>query len=356
MYTRDKKTSVQPLAPRQAAAHSNDLIEKSFSLITKTIFYKLKFMTRQLLQKFLNLILLLSILAVFLPAAAQTRRTATPNQPKLTGATCTGAWSGIVKYRRDFEDTFNENATNKSYSGAYKKVNRTQSKQVTGRIVLDGKIPAGVPAGFAMNVGGTMMGATAQTGRANVTFTETLDETNQTAYTDSCGWETREKKCQGSTKQHGVSMTETDYEQFMLEFQGDSYGFSFRLPGESGTLEKIVKQTCTGRCKQKGKSQTSVLGFCLLTFIFLLVLPGFARLSFGFDFLRTLQIAAERAAEESEKQNRRSRQHDTDNYQNPNRAAVSLRRVFAHNRVFAADIYRLFCHKVSPRQTFTSNL
>jgi hypothetical protein len=123
-----------------------------------------------------------------------------------------------------------------------------QSKQVTGKIVLDGKSAAGMPGGFAMNVGGVMMSASAQTGRTNVSITETMNEATQTAVTDSCGWETREKKCQGSTTQNGVTMAETDNEQFMLEFQGDRYGFSFRLPEASGTLEKIVKQTCTGYC------------------------------------------------------------------------------------------------------------
>jgi pimeloyl-ACP methyl ester carboxylesterase len=209
-------------------------------------------MTKQIYQTFLRSLLLFSLLAGVLPSAAQRPGARTTPQPAKqsnapSSSSCTGGWSGIVRYRRVFEDSFNQTATQKSYSGAYTKIDRTQSKQVSGKIVLDGKIPAGMPNGFAMNVGGVTMGATAQTGRTNVTFTETLNEATQTAYQDSCGWETREKKCQGSTTQQGVTMAERD-EQFMLDFQGDRYGFSFRLPEASGTLEKTVKQTCTGYC------------------------------------------------------------------------------------------------------------
>lgn len=124
---------------------------------------------------------------------ANPRTSAATQTPQKSGAGCTGAWSGIVKYERVFEDAFNENATNKNYSGAYTKVNRTQSKKVTGKIILDGKNAAGMPGGFALNVGGVMMGASAQTGRTNVTFTETLNESNQTAYTDSWLGNAREK-------------------------------------------------------------------------------------------------------------------------------------------------------------------
>ncbi|HLM62519.1 MAG TPA: hypothetical protein VK308_17085, partial [Pyrinomonadaceae bacterium] len=209
-------------------------------------------MARQLLQHSLSLILLLSVLAVSLPATAQTRRaaatiTASNQPPKQSGAACTGAWSGIVKYQRDYEDSFNEEKSDKNYSNHFSIVNRTQRRQVSGKIILDGKSEA-QPGGFAMNVGGVMMGASTQTGRTSVSIVESENEFTKAGYTDSCGWETRLKRCETTMKRNGQTNAEGSSEQFFLQFQGDSYDFSFRLPRASGTIETVKKSSCTGHC------------------------------------------------------------------------------------------------------------
>jgi pimeloyl-ACP methyl ester carboxylesterase len=212
-------------------------------------------MKRQKYNYFLSLILFFSILSVQLPAAtAQTRRAAAApaaaeQPPKQPGATCTGAWSGIVKYRRDYVNKIIAQSNDKNYSGAYSFERRTYRTQVTGQIILDGKNDSGAPQGFAMNMGGMMVGANTQNGRTSVKFVETADESEKGGYTDSCSVDdNRLKKCESTTTRDGQASGEGSREQFFLQFQGDKYGFSFRLPEASGTMKTVRKKSCTGYC------------------------------------------------------------------------------------------------------------
>lgn len=208
-------------------------------------------MTRQQYRHFLSLILFFGILWAQLPATtAQTRRGGvnSPAQPpQQSNERCTGAWSGIVKYQRDYEDVFTEEKNDKNYSGHFSFVQRTQRRQVAGKIILDGQSDAGVP-GFAVNVGGMMTGANAQTGRTSVSVLETYHEFSKSGYTDNCGWENRLKRCESTETRNGQTSAESGSENFFLQFQGDKYNFSFRLPEASGEIETVRKSACRGFC------------------------------------------------------------------------------------------------------------
>ncbi|MDQ3798734.1 MAG: hypothetical protein M3384_04735, partial [Acidobacteriota bacterium] len=215
-------------------------------------------MKRQKYNHFLSLILFFSILFSQLPAtAAQTRRVAatvptTPaatTTPKQSNAPCTGAWSGIVKYRRDYVHKIIAQSNDKNYSGAYSSERRTYRTEVTGQIILDGKSDPGTPSGFAMNMGGMMVGANTQNGRTSVKFVETADESEKGGYTDSCSVDdNRLKKCESTTTRDGQASGEGSREQFFMQFQGDKYNFSFRLPEATGTMKTVKKKSCTGYC------------------------------------------------------------------------------------------------------------
>lgn len=182
---------------------------------------------------------------------AQTKRNS-QNQPTVQKK-CDGAWSGTVNYRRVLKTEYSEGTSEfakRNFVGAENSKQSSREVIYDGKIILDGKPDPNIPA-FAMNVGGQFMGASSQKGRVNASILETESEQAKSSYKDNCGAnDTRDKTCEGTMNANAEASVRGESD-FSLNFQGGTYGFSFRFPEANSTRTVTKKSSCKNFCQDK---------------------------------------------------------------------------------------------------------